>query len=346
MNPQPEKRGLFNLRFLGILGIALFFIVAVAYFFYGLQPVSYADGENVHAGAIQFKIVRGDGFRTIGAHLSQQSLIKSITVFKLYSILMGQAQKFQPGIYELSPTMSVPQILQILTAGGKNEVTVTIPEGTTLLEVNTLLTASSVLEAKSSLLTFPFLTLAPQYPFLVNVSSLEGFLFPDTYRFKLGSTPGEVLSMFLDNFMLKAWPLLANTKNWYDSLILASYLEKEVPGFNDRQIVAGIILKRLTTGMPLQIDATVSYAKCGGELRSCENPVVVNDDLKITSPYNTYARLGWTPTPIGNPGQGAIKAALTPKSSPYFYYLSTAKTKETLFSRTLDEHNAKRAKYL
>lgn len=242
--------------------------------------------------------------------------------------------------------MSVPQIVRILTEGGKNEVTVTIPEGTTLRDVDILLTAAGVLDGNSSIVDYPPSRLAPQYPFLSNVSSLEGFLFPDTYRFELGSAPEEVISTILDNFTLKAWPLLSGVKDWYNRLILASFLEKEVIDFNDRELVAGILLKRISLGMPLQVDATISYAKCGGGLKGCANPAVGTADLAIASPYNTYSHLGWTPTPIGNPGQLAVKAALTPRTSSYLYYLSSPKTKETLFSKTLEEHNAKRAKYL
>ena len=129
-------------------------------------------------------------------------------------------------------------------------------------------------------------------------------------------------------------------------MILASFLEREVREFDDRQIVAGILLKRLRVGIPLQVDATISYAKCGGALRSCEEIIVTRNDLALASPYNTYQRLGWTPTPIANPGEAAIKAAVTPRSSPYFYYLSAKETKETVFSKTLEEHNLNRAKYL
>ncbi len=334
------------MRSLTLLGTVLFLIILTAYYFYGIQPVSYADGPDAQSGGVPFKILHGEGFRTIGAHLSQQSLIKSITVFKLYSILTGEAQKFQPGIYELSPTMSIPQIVQILTAGGKNEATVTIPEGTTFLDVNKLLVDSGVLDPKATLTGVTPTQFAAQYPFLANVSSFEGFLFPDTYRFKLSSTPSEVLAMFLDNFSLKAWPLFSGTTSWYNRLILGSFLEREVPDFSDRQTVAGILLKRLQLGMPFQVDATVRYAKCGGNFTTCGNVALTGADFSLTSPYNTYSRLGWTPTPIGNPGQTAIKAALTPHSSPYLYYLSDPKTGATLFSKTLDEQNTKRAKYL
>jgi len=266
-------------------------------------------------------------------------------VFKAYSILTGNARKFQPGLYQLASTMSVPQIVEYMTAGGKNEVTVTITEGWTVKDIDAALASSSVI-TPGALSNFPFKSLAVQYPFL-DQGSLEGFLFPDTYNFELGSSAETVLRQLLDNFERKAWSVLTAQSNWYDSLIEASYLEREVRTTNDRKIVAEIILKRLKLGMPLQIDATVSYAKCGGSFTNCDKPAVTKDDLKIASPYNTYTRLGLTPTPIANPGLDAIKAALNPnKTTNYLYYLSDSATGKTFFSKTLDEHNDMKAKYL
>ncbi|MDI6820747.1 MAG: endolytic transglycosylase MltG [Patescibacteria group bacterium] len=349
MNPQIEQRGRFSFGLPIILGIILLFILVIAYFFYGLQPVSWSDTaqgdlKGAENGLIKFKIIRGESFKNIGARLSRESLIKSITIFKLYSLLTGNAQKFQPGIYDLSQTMSVPQILRILTEGGKNEATVTIPEGSTLRDIDSILTSHSILE-KDALTSYSLKYLSLEYPFLTEAGSLEGFLFPDTYRFNINSKVDNVVRIFLDNFKMKAWPLLSGTKKWYEFLISASFLEREVPEFDDRQIVAGILMKRLELGIPLQIDATISYIKCDGLLKDCNEILVTKADLKIPSTYNTYQHLGWTPTPIANPGQAAIKAALTPKTTPYLYFLSS-KTNETMFSKTLEEHNIKRAKYL
>ena len=329
------------MRFLTGLGVLLVVILFIAYFFYGLQP-NAASGE---AKPVQFKIVKGDGLKIIGTELSQMSLIKSINVFKFYSLLSGKAQKFQPGVYELSPKMSIPQIVGVLTSSGKNEATVTLQEGMTLKDFEKILAQAGVIK-EGALTNFQIKKIAGDYEFLNNVNSLEGFLFPDTYRFSFDSSPEEVAGRLLDNFKAKAWPLLVGKQNWYDSLILASFLEREVPDFNDRQIVAGILLSRLKKGMPLQIDATISYAKCEGSFKACGEIAVTKKDLDLPSAYNTYERLGLTPTPISNPGQAAIKAVLTPKSSFYLYYLSEAKTKETIFSKTLEEHNRNRAKFL
>ncbi len=127
-------------------------------------------------------------------------------------------------------------------------------------------------------------------------------------------------------------------------ITIASYLEKEVPNNDDRRIVAGIIEKRLKIGMPVQIDATILYNKCLGRFSGC--PLLVKSDFKKDSPYNTYTRLGLTPTPIANPSLDAIRAAIEKKDSGYWFYLSDPKTKKTIFSENLEKHNINRAKYL
>ncbi len=316
----------------------LFLVLGIGYFFYGLQP---QGGAETH----EFSIAKGERFADIGARLSREGFLKSISVFKAYALFSGKAQRFQPGIYELSPSMSVPEIVRVLTSLGQNEIAVTVPEGYTLLDIDALLSRTGIL-GEGELRGARISEYRGEYPFLREAQSFEGFLFPDTYRFERGSAVDAVLRRFLDTFRDKAWSALSKEADWYERLILASYLEREVPEFADRRLVAGILLKREKIGMLLQVDATLGYAKCNGAIVGCPNVAVLRSDRSIVSPYNTYERLGWTPTPISNPGESAIRAALGPEASPYLYYLSARTTGETIFSRTLEEHNKNRALYL
>ncbi len=322
-------------------------MVGIAYFFYGLEPYARAEsqGTTITNHDVEFRIEKNEGFREIAGHLSQQSLIKSIAIFKLYALLTGNAQKFQPGTYVLNSSMSVPDIVRAITERGKNDVRVVIPEGFTLKDIEQVLVDEGLL-VPQALTKFDFHPLISTYPYLAHVSSLEGFLFPDTYRFERGMSAGEMVQTFLSAFDKKAWPLLLGSREWYITLTLASLIEKEVPRFEDREIVAGIFLKRMKIGMPLQADATISYAKCGGQLQGCDGARIARSDVNYQSPFNTYLKTGLPPTPIGNPGIEALRAARSPKSSPYLYYLSASETKETIFSKTLEEHNRKRARFL
>lgn len=348
MNPQHEQRGSLSVRLLIILGAILVLIFVVAYFFYSLQPT---DVENRGSEQIveatktfQFKIEKGEGVKGIASRLSQKNLIRSITAFKFYTIISGTAHRFQPGVYNVTNSMSIPEIVSTLTEKGKNETTIVIPEGSTIRDIEEIAIKSGILSPSSTLPKDPKL-FEKEFPFLEKKISLEGFLFPDTYRIPLDATGEEIIRRLLETFDRKVWPVLKEKDDWYDRLILSSILEREVITLEDRQIVAGIFLKRISIRMPIQADATISYAKCDGKYRGCDVISLVRGDISLPSLYNTYQRLGFPPTPIANPGQTAIKAAIEPQTTQYLYYLS-AKTGETMFSKTLDEHNIKKAKYL
>ena len=203
-----------------------------------------------------------------------------------------------------------------------NDIQVTIPEGTNLADIEKVILSSGIVLTDG---------------LLKNSLELEGYLFPDTYRFEKSSSAADII------FRMK------KEHQDRDTVIIASMLEKEVQTEADMKIVAGIIAKRLKAGMALQLDATVAYGAClpiflRGEY--CDvSEVNIVDNLKRDSAYNTYTRAGLPPGPISNPGLVALRAASNPQESPYWYYLS-ARDGTTIFSRTLEEHNRARARYL
>ena len=186
--------------------------------------------------------------------------------------------------------------------------------------------------------------LLEKHLFLNSAKNLEGFLMPDTYKFFQSSSPETVAEVFLDNFQKKTEPLWSNQNDIYRTIIIASLVEKEVPLPDDKRIVAGIIFKRLSVGMPLQIDASVVYGVCQGKFLDC-SPLTAAD-FKRDFPYNTYLYKGLPPGPIANPSLESIKVVLSPQKSSYWYYLSDPSTKKTVFSKTLEEHGENRARYL
>jgi UPF0755 protein len=244
---------------------------------------------------------------------------------------------------------------------------VTIPEGSNIFEIDAILSKALVIHS-GDLVRLQESDVAVGGNGKNSTSSnLEGKLFPDTYEFYTNADVKDVAGELLDNFAAKAQPLLTAGagKNATNTIILASILEKEVPSQADQEIVAGIILKRIAAKMPLDIDATVCYAKLLAENAPITSAAVsanVNAapatgiatgcpsltalDFKVKSPYNSYLYGGLPPGPIGNPGLSAITAALHPQSSPYWYYLSDPKTGKTVFAKTLDEQTQNRVKYL
>jgi UPF0755 protein len=314
-------------------------VVAVGWFFFSLDPVGTTVGSAA-TSPIVFQVNAGDGFREVAQNLYAAHLIHSPLAFDLFSLVDGRAFTLKPGWYRLNPSMDMPQIIVDLSSGGAGEATVVIPEGSNIYDIDRILSNALVIRP-DALIDF------------TNAQNLEGRLFPDTYQFYTNDNVTNVVKEMTDDFNAKATPLLAADPASADavdeerSLIIASIVQEEVPDQNDEEVVAGIILKRLATGMPLDIDATVCYAKLienpTSTAQSCSLSAL---DFKIDSPYNTYLNKGLPPGPIGNPGTSAITAALHPKDSPYLYYLSDPATGKTIFAETLDEQNQNRVKYL
>jgi UPF0755 protein len=284
----------------------------------------------------------GDGFREVAQNLYAARLIRSPLVFDIFSLMDGRAFTLKPGWYRLSPSMDAPQIIVVLSGGGAGKVTVVIPEGSNIYDIDRILSNALVIPSGT------FVTAA-------RAQNLEGRLFPDTYQFYTGSNVKEIIHEMTSDFNMKADPLFVaapagGTSTFMDetsTLIIASIVQKEVPEQNDEELVAGIILKRMAVRMPLDIDATICYAKLlvasTSTAKACSLSAL---DFKIDSPYNTYLNKGLPPGPIGNPGTSAITAALHPQGSPYLYYLSDPATGKTIFAKTLDEQNQNRVKYL
>jgi UPF0755 protein len=289
---------MFSKSKIAILAVAFILLTApfVAYF---LSP---ADSSG---GATAFSIEKGYGVKEIARALKEAHLIKSEGAFLLFSALSGSAHTLKAGSYELSPAMSLPAIVRALKNGPIEDIAIFVREGEKLSEIEKKLVDAKILK-KGDLSKFPG-------------RSLEGFLFPDTYRFFRNSSAGDVVKKFLSNFNSKAVPVLSKSqKDFYKTLVMASIIEKEVPFQEDRHLVAGLLYKRLEIGMPLQVDAY---------------------------PW-TYDHYGLPSKPIANPGIGAILAAANPKPSEYLYYLSDPTTKKTIFSKTFEEHKENKWKYL
>jgi len=289
---------------------ALLFILGLAGFLSALNPAAaFEDFQTI-------AVPKGAGFAELGDSLSELGIIRSRPAFVFYALISGSASGLKAGEYSLSPSQSAPEIIRQLYNGPGADLDFLVKEGATIEEIDAQLSSRGILRQKE-LLYFSWEKLKIEYEFLKDAKSLEGFLFPDTYRFHGGMSPERVARLMLDNFRAKAMPVFKN-QPILKTLIIASIIEKEVPFHNDRLLVSGIIQKRLKIGMPLQVDAAPE----------------------------TYDRLGLPATPISNPGLDAIQTALSPKASNYLYYLSDPKTQKTIFSVDFEEHKLNKFRYL
>lgn len=308
-----------------------------------------------------FEVLPGTGNGAIGDQLVEAGLIRSNLAFYLYIRLEGLTDHLQAGEYYLSPSQSTSEIAKVIAGGVAvdNELTVVIPEGLTDDQIASLVASkfssiqgaanANVPMSKTNLLTAfagSDLTSA-DYPFLSSRpagATLEGFLFPDTYRFFKDATPEDVRKKLLDTFDQKVTDEIrgqatADGHTLFEVLTLASILEKELKTTNDRRLASDLFWRRLEMGMALQSDATVNYVT----KKSLLQPTL--DDLKVDNAYNTYLNPGLPPGPISNPGLDSIQAALNPAPNDYLYYLTDPAGKSH-FAKTYSDHLSNKAKYL
>ena len=293
-------------------------------------------------------IEKGDGLKDIGDKLQKAGLVNSRVWFELYALFTNSASKFLPGEYQLSKNLGLGDIIKtILSQGTAIEETITIPEGWTNKEI------ASFLEAKKLGTTPDFYTAMQKiqqekkYNFLQDIpedSTLEGFLFPDTYRvYKKGGLK-PIIEKMLENFDKKVDAAIranikSQKKTLYEVVTLASIVEKEAAIEQDKRIIAGIFLNRLKFGQKLESCATINYI-----LGESKKHLSI-EDTKIPSPYNTYLNKGLPKGPVDNPGLVSMQAVLNPLWTDYLYFLTSGDGK-TIFSRTYEEHLKNKEKYL
>ena len=295
-----------------------------------------------------FAVEKGDNAKIIAARLEREGFIADSFLFEFYAWNSRLSYSLQAGKYLLSSGMSSKTIAEKIARGyvARDTVVGTIPEGYGIWTIETKLREAGLLaKEKKHLVDLAVSAFTAQHDFLADAppdANLDGYLFPDTYAFEREAALDEVVGRMLDNFGRKMDAVVREEmrrqgKNIFDIVIMASMIQKEVITTEDMRLVSGLLWKRIAIGMPLQVDATVSYALNKNNL--------TRDDLATDSPYNTYMYKGLPKGPIGNPGKEALRAAIYPTENDYLFYLSKP-TKETVFSRTHKEHNAAVAKYL
>ena len=286
-------------------------------------------------------IPSGIGFTQVSHLLHQKGLLKYEWFFQVLGRAQRVDRKIIPGEYELHAGMRPTELLAKLVDGEVFEYSVTIPEGYSVVQI------ADILEHKGLADKQEILRLNRDQAFIhslkVEASTLEGYLFPDTYRFARSLPPEFLLRTFVSRFHEMVTPeLKAQAKSMgmtlQEVVTLASVIEKETGLAKERSLVSGVFHNRLRRNIPLQSDPTVIYALTyfDGNIRKA--------DLSVDSPYNTYKVRGLPPGPIANPGLAAIQAALYPTPSDFVYFVSRNDGSHK-FSATLAEHNEAVNKY-
>lgn len=276
-------------------------------------------------------IEEGQTLFSISRELYDAGAIRSTRMFEIFMIALGSERRVSDGEYYFKAPASALEIALRISGRqfGIDRTKVTFPEGFTAKQMSDRLGA-----------TFPEFDTAL---FLTLAKESEGYLFPDTYSFFPSITPDVAVSLLKRNFETQTIPLeqsiRTSGRTRSDLVIMASIIEKEASTAEEMPVVSGILWKRLDQDMALQVDAPFLYTlgKASSEL--------TRKDLASDSPYNTYRNKGLPPTPISNPGLDAIKAAITPVDSPYYFYLH-GRDGVIRYAVTYREHQANIAKYL
>ncbi|OCT15696.1 aminodeoxychorismate lyase [Paenibacillus pectinilyticus] len=309
-----------------------------------LQPVEASDQE------VRVSIPQGSSSTQIADELKNKGLIKNSSIFMYYLKYKKEGSKFQAGEYAMKPGMTFVDMIDKLNKGDvvkEDMMRITIPEGYTIEQIAAKMSEQTTWKKETFLglvddpAGFKDDTTA-SIPDSKNLRHrLEGYIFPETYEFKKGSTEKEFIERSLDQLDKKLatlppdWKdkLKARNLTIHQMLTIASLIEREVVVDDERALVSGVIVNRLKMNMPLQIDATVQYLFDKSKDRLLEK------DLQIQSPYNTYLNTGLPPGPIASPSLASIKAAIYPEETKYVYYVTKKDgSKGHLFAETYEEH--------
>ncbi len=339
------------------ISITIIAIVFLALVLVGGLFVQSAWLSAEQAGApISIVIAKDHSAEDVRASLVSSRLIRSEWMYRLYGVFDSAATQPKPGTYVFRPGASFQKIAQTLFRGQeRTEVTATFIEGKTIRENAEALQQSKGVDPaayyalvgmsrnektfdRSLVKDFAFLDAIP------SGHSLEGYLFPDTYRVWEDELPEGLIRKQLETFAERIIKpngdaQQASGMTWHQIITLASVVEGEVRTPEDRKLVADIFLRRIKNGMRLQSDATLNY------VMSDRNDRPDAEDLAIVSPYNTYDHDGLPPGPVNNPAQSAIEAVLYPTPSDYFYFLTDKKGK-VYYAKTYEEHLANKYRIL
>jgi UPF0755 protein len=314
------------LKFLGILLLLLLLAAAAAayvvYAPYGPTTETFVD------------IPPGTGASAIAARMERAGIIRSRYGFEFFSLRKGGTLK--AGEYRFDHAVSMPEVYARLVQGDVYTQALTIPEGYNIFDIANAVEAAGLAKRDAFLAAERQHTelIADLIPPNAHPDSLEGYLFPDTYRFSRHATPLQMLTAMVHRFRQTSTQLGLDRTNIVPTVTMASVIEKEVAQETERPLVAGVFVNRLAKSMPLGTDPTVIYAAL---LDNRWRGTIYASDLQSPSPYNTYKHTGLPPGPISNPGIASLRAALQPAQTEYLYFVSDA-AGHTRFSVDLKEH--------
>lgn len=334
-----------------LVGVALLISMAVPGWTLEEEPPISTPKPPAQTEVVTIVVRQGDSAKVIGESLESTGVIRSSRLFETLVALLGYENALHTGVYDFEPGLGTTEIIDRLHGGITSPLQVTIPEGLRIEEIANLLEERGIVSGADFLAALRRPgnwrgTPAEQRPPGV---SLEGYLFPATYRISLRATADDIARLMLQR-LAEEFPearrqeIAAGGRNVHEVLTLASIIEREAVLKDEQPLIASVFSNRLAQGMLLEADPTVQYAvaQMPGSVEQFGywKEALTLADLAIASPYNTYGVAGLPPTPIANPGAGAIAAAIQPAETTSLFFVACGSDGAHLFADTLEEHQA------
>jgi UPF0755 protein len=294
-------------------------LLALAVVLFVFWVVREGSGMSASTDPVTVTIPKGATVRAVTDSLESAGVIASPRAFRWYASLGSKDRAIKPGRYRFVQRQSWSSVLDTLTQGKAMVRTVTIPEGFDLRDIAPRL--AKALDVPEDSVRAAATDVVWRTKLDVPALSLEGYLFPATYTFTVGTTAREAVNTMLERFE-EAWRPEWNARlqamgiTRHEAMTMASIVEKEARVAAERPIIAAVYWNRLRKPMRLQADPTVQYAIPQHTER------VLYKDLEVASPYNTYQHDGLPPGPIASPGEASIAATLAPADVPYLFFVA------------------------
>lgn len=289
-----------------------------------------------HSDTVRVEIRKGWNSGEIMRHLREKGILRDDFVPLVYLKTIRRGASLKAGVYEFSNALAPVDVIEKLIQGGVVLRTVTIREGIDRFAIGDIMVAEGLGSEQE------WLTVTSDPKLIEDLDpradSLEGYLFPDTYKISPGTPPAAIAKIMVQNFRQQfggELAFIANGLDLHETVVLASIVETEARLPHERPIVASVYLNRIGRNMPLQADPTVIYAM---KLAGTWTGNIRKADLRLNSPYNTYAQRGFPPGPIANPGLASLRAAAAPAKTQFLYFVSRNDGSH-VFAPSLAEHN-------
>ncbi len=345
-----------NMMYKIILLIAVLCIVVGLWFVIG--EIYTAEAQKVDM--VKFEVKRGESVPELVDRLEEENIIRNSWLFKKYLVLSGLDKKINYGEFEVGSPVTLHRVAKALSQPGLNETTITIIPGWTIRDIASYLENQGMFQAEEltelvglSAVSYKVSRIkAPEMDLDLKILedkpwyvSYEGYLAPETYRIYKNATLVEIVNKLLEyrdgQITEKMYKDIEEEgRTFFETITMASVLEREVKSEKDKKLVANIFWRRYDINWALQADSTVHYAsgKTG-------DVFTTQEERNSPSPWNTYKYPGLPLGPISNPSLGSIEAAIYPIENDYWYFLTTSDG-EVKYAKTLEEHNLNKSKYL